>query len=147
MKKFLIFINIALLCFCGMIILEANNYEPKTIPTIKSKPLTNAFLSQNIPVIDIRTESEWRETGIVPQSHLITFYKEDQSYNEKEFLEALGAVVKKDDTFVILCRSGNRSMKVTHFLFAQGYSHVINLSGGIKEAMNNGVSTVPYQHP
>lgn len=144
MKKFLIFIGIALFCFSGMLLLQANHNEPKTTLTIKSKPLTNAFLSQNIPLIDIRTESEWRETGVIPQSHLITFYKEDQSYNEKEFLEALGAIVKKDDTFVILCRSGNRSMKVTHFLASQGYSHVINLSGGIKEAMNNGVQTIPY---
>lgn len=130
-----------------MIAIQSYSSEQKTVPIIKSKPLTNAFLSQNIPIIDIRTESEWRETGVIPQSHLITFYKEDQSYNEKEFLEALAAVVKKDDTFVILCRSGNRSLKVTNFLFSKGYSHVINLSGGIKEAMKNGVNTVAYQHP
>lgn len=144
MKKFLIVISIALLCFGGMLLLQINSDVPKTTPTIKSKPLTNAFLSQDIPIIDIRTESEWRETGIIPQSHLITFYKEDQSYNEKEFLKALGAIVTKDDTFVILCRSGNRSMKVTHFLVAQGYIHVINMSGGITEAMHNGVQPIPY---
>ena len=147
MKKFLIFICIAIFCFAGMIAIQSYSSEQKTVPTIKSKPLTNAFLSQNIPIIDIRTESEWRETGVIPQSHLITFYKEDQSYNEKEFLEALATVVKKDDTFVILCRSGNRSLKVTNFLFSKGYSHVINLSGGIQEAMKNGVKTIPYQHP
>lgn len=147
MKKFLIFIAIALFCFSGMLLLQTNHTEPKTTPAIKSKPLTNAFLSQNIPIIDIRTEKEWRETGVIPQSHLLTFYKEDQSYNEKEFLEALNAIVKKDDTFVILCRSGNRSMKVTHFLAAQGYTHVINLSGGITEALKNGVHTISYQHP
>lgn len=38
-------------------------------------------------------------------------------------------------------------MKVTHFLAAQGYTHVINLSGGIKEALKNGVHTISYQHP
>lgn len=124
--------------------MQSYGNEQKTVSTVKSKLLTNAFLLQNIPIIDIRTESEWRETGIIPQSHLITFYKEDQSYNEKEFLEALAAVVQKDDTFVILCRSGNRSLKVANFLFAQGYSHVINLSGGIKEAMNNGIQIIPY---
>ncbi|NBL00952.1 MAG: rhodanese-like domain-containing protein, partial [Erysipelotrichia bacterium] len=123
------------------------NTPQKEFVSITSKPLSNAFLSQNIPIIDIRTESEWRETGVIPQSHLITFYKEDQSYNEKEFLEALATVVKKDDTFVILCRSGNRSLKVTNFLFSKEYSHVINLSGGINEAMKNGVNTVAYQHP
>lgn len=146
MKNFLIFICIALFCFSGMLLLQANNNEQKKIPTIKSKPLRNAFLSQNIPIIDIRTEPEWHETGVIPQSYLITFYKEDQSYNEKEFLEALNAIVKKDDTFVILCRSGNRSMKVNHFLVAQGYTHVINLSGGIQEALKNGVNTIPYEH-
>lgn len=146
MKKFSIFIGIAIVCLSGMILLQANNHEPKPISTIQSKPLANAFLSQDIPVIDIRTAPEWRETGVIPQSHLITFYQEDHSYNEKEFLEALAAVVSKDDTFAILCRSGNRSMKVTHFLTAQGYTHVINLSGGIQEAMKNGIQTIPYSH-
>lgn len=116
------------------------------ITSINNKPLTNSFLTQNIPIIDIRTEQEWHETGVVPQSHLITFYKEDQSYNEKEFLVVLNTLVNKEDTFVILCRSGNRSAKVTRFLASQGYLHVINLSGGLKEAIKNGVSTIPYQH-
>lgn len=145
MKKFLIFIGIALFCFSAMLFIQANNNEPRTF-TIKSKPLTNSFLTQKIPIIDIRTEKEWHETGVIPQSHLITFYKEDQSYNEKEFLVALNTLVNKEDTFVILCRSGNRSAKVTHFLASQGYLHVINLSGGLKEAIKNGVSTIPYQH-
>lgn len=144
MKKILVFIGIAIVCFSGIILMQSYGNEQKTVSTVKSKLPTNAFLLQNIPIIDIRTESEWRETGIIPQSHLMTFYKEDQSYNEKEFLEALAAVVQKDDTFVILCRSGNRSLKVANFLFAQGYSHVINLSGGIKEAMNNGIQIIPY---
>lgn len=146
MKKFSILICIAIVCFSGMILIQSYSSEQKTTPTIKSKPLANAFLAQDIPVIDIRTASEWRETGVIPQSHLITFYKEDQSYNEKEFLEALAAIVSKDDTFAILCRSGNRSMKVTHFLASQGYSHVINLSGGIQEAMKNGIQPIPYRH-
>lgn len=146
MKKFSIFIGIAIVCLSGMILIQSYSSEQKTTPIIKSKPLANAFLSQDIPIIDIRTASEWRETGVIPQSNLITFYQEDHSYNEKEFLEALAAVVSKDDIFAILCRSGNRSMKVTHFLASQGYTHVINLSGGIQEAMKNGIQTIPYNH-
>ena len=32
------------------------------------------FISQGTPVVDIREEFEWRETGIVPKSHLLTFF-------------------------------------------------------------------------
>lgn len=145
MKKFSLFVCIALFCFSGMILVQSCSSEQKReTPLLKSQPLTHAFLSQNIPIIDIRTAAEWRETGVIPQSHLITFYQEDYSYNEKAFLEALSALVKKDDTFVIVCRSGNRSMKVAYFLASKGYTHAINISGGINEAIKNGVKTVPY---
>jgi rhodanese-related sulfurtransferase len=35
-----------------------------------------------------------------------------------------------EDT-VVICRSGGRSLQVAHFLAAQGFASVFNLSGGI----------------
>ena len=32
--------------------------------------------ASGVPVIDIRTRPEWEETGIVPGSHLLTFFDE-----------------------------------------------------------------------
>lgn len=145
MKKYLDVLFLTGLCLVAIAwFYPFQNTPQKEFVSITSKPLSNAFLSQNIPLIDIRTKKEWHETGIIPKSHLITFYNEDNSYDENTFLKELETIVTKKDTFVILCRSGNRSMKVTKFLTSQGYSHVINLSGGIKEAIKNGITTIPY---
>ena len=37
---------------------------------------TSELLAEGIPLIDVRTESEWKQTGIVEGSHLLTFFDE-----------------------------------------------------------------------
>ncbi len=34
------------------------------------------LVAAGVPIIDIRTEGEWKETGIVPGSRLFTFFNE-----------------------------------------------------------------------
>jgi rhodanese-related sulfurtransferase len=41
-----------------------------------------------------------------------------------------GELDPQQDT-VVICRSGGRSLQVAHFLAAQGFASVFNLSGGI----------------
>ena len=41
------------------------------------------LISEGIPIIDIREEFEWKETGIIPESHLLTFYDSDGKYDIK----------------------------------------------------------------
>lgn len=113
--------------------------EPKVIP---NATLSKLFLHKGIPIIDIRTQKEWHETGIVPGSHLITFYKEDKTFDEEKFMKQLQSVVDKKDSFAILCRSGNRSNRVSRFLNSKGYTHVINLAGGIKMGKKNHIELV-----
>ena len=36
-------------------------------------PLTDELIASGITIVDIRTEPEWRETGVVPGSVLLTF--------------------------------------------------------------------------
>lgn len=37
----------------------------------------------------------------------------------------------KDKEYIIMCRSGNRSMQVVHLLKTKGFKNVRNLTGGI----------------
>ena len=41
------------------------------------------------------------------------------------------AELDRDRDIVVLCRSGGRSLNVAHFLEAQGFPSVANLTGGI----------------
>ena len=39
------------------------------------------LMSKGTPVIDIREKFEWKETGILPASHLITFFDSEGKYD------------------------------------------------------------------
>ena len=41
--------------------------------------------------------------------------------------------IQKEQTFYIICRSGNRSKRLQGHLNKQGYTHAINVLGGMKE--------------
>ena len=43
----------------------------------------------NIPIIDIRRSSEWDQTGVVPESILLTFFDKEGKYNYDEWYEKL----------------------------------------------------------
>ncbi len=105
-----------------------------------------AFFSREITIIDIRTEPEWRRTGVVKGAKTITFFAEDGNYNEAEFIEQLNQIVKKDEEFAIICRSGARSRRAAKYLTQAGYK-VIDLKGGVKYLPKIGVNLVPYPQP
>lgn len=101
------------------------------------------IVKSGIKIIDIRTEPEWKSTGIVEHSIPITFFQNDGSYNAQAFITELNKHVSKDKEFAIICRTGNRTSVVSDFLSKQGYK-VVNLKGGIVSLMAKGYKPEPY---
>ncbi len=120
MKKYLL--TVLLLCvslFAGVKDLDIDSFE-------KVK-------KEGIPVIDIRTPSEWRETGIIDGSHPIMFFDPSGNYDLKSFLEKLSRLgIGKKSPFVLVCRSASRTKMLGDFLSDKmGYEKVYELKGGI----------------
>ena len=44
------------------------------------------LLENSVPLIDIRTEGEWRETGIINNSYLLTFFDNEGNYDFKKWM-------------------------------------------------------------
>ena len=101
-------------------------------------------VKSGIKIIDIRTVSEWKDTGVVENSVPITFFDEQGRYNAEAFLAELNKHVKKDREFALICRTGNRTLAVSDFLSKQGYK-VVNLKGGIARLISQGYTPVKYQ--
>ncbi|BCD62934.1 hypothetical protein NitYY0826_C1822 [Nitratiruptor sp. YY08-26] len=101
------------------------------------KNLTPAQLKeqkeQGAVLIDIRTPYEWKQTGVVPGSHLLTFFDDYGNYDIDKFMEEFQKLVPTKDTpFVLICRTGSRTSTVGNFLANQmGYKNAMHLSGGI----------------
>ena len=91
-------------------------------------------LSQGgVPVIDIRLQSEWEETGIVAGSTLLTFFDERGQADPAAWLEKVKPLAKPNEPIVVICRSGNRTKAVSQFLSQHaGYATVYNVKHGIK---------------
>ncbi|MCB1960413.1 MAG: rhodanese-like domain-containing protein [Rhodocyclaceae bacterium] len=99
--------------------------------------IDNAELSRlraaGVPLVDVRTAGEWQETGIVPESHLLTFFDERGEVDAEAFVARLLAIARPDQPVAVICRSGNRTRAVSKFLSEQvGYARVYNVEKGIR---------------
>lgn len=103
------------------------------------------IVKSGVKIIDIRTEPEWKETGIVENSIPITFFDTQGRYDAQAFVNELNKHVKKEREFALICRTGNRTVAVSEFLSKQGYK-VINIKGGIKQLISQGYTTEPYKN-
>ena len=101
------------------------------------------LISQGVPIIDIRRPDEWRQTGVVKGSHLITFFDKRGNYNVRAWLDKLAPIAGKDDPFILICRTGNRTGTVSRFLDQKlGYSKVYNVQKGITDWIAKGKPVV-----
>jgi rhodanese-related sulfurtransferase len=100
--------------------------------------------ASGVAVIDIRTAPEWKETGVIPGSKLMTFFDENGQSDPPAWLTKLKAVVKPEQPVILICRSGNRTRAATQFLAQQaGYRTVYNASTGINSWAREGRPLVP----
>lgn len=92
-------------------------------------------------VVDIRTEPEWQQTGIIPDSHKLKFFNRDGKYDAEQWLTELTKLKASPDQAVILvCRSGNRSSRLGNFLTQQlGMKNIYHLSSGIQGWRQSGL--------
>lgn len=97
-----------------------------------------------VPVIDIRLQAEWEETGIVGGSKLLTFFDERGKADPAAWLEKAKPIARPNEPVIVICRSGNRTKAVSQFLSQQaGYAKVYNVKQGIKGWIANGGPVVP----
>lgn len=102
------------------------------------------LMQEGVPVVDIRLQSEWEETGIVSGSNLLTFFDEKGRADPVAWLEKVKPIAKPNEPVIVICRSGNRTKAVSQFLSQQaGYTTVYNLKSGIKGWIGAGGPVVP----
>ena len=109
--------------------------------------IDNAELAQlmksGVPVVDIRTQPEWEDTGVLAGSKLLTFYDERGRADPAAWLEKLKPIAKPGDPVVVICRSGNRTKAVSQLLSQQaGYARVYNVKSGMKGWIGSGGAVV-----
>jgi len=108
----------------------------------KFKSLDNAGLKQELQkhtmIIDIRRPDEWKATGVVKGSKLLTFFDRRGRVNPK-FMQKFQKMVKSATEVVLICRTGNRTGAVSKFLSERaGYTGIRSVAHGITDWIRAG---------
>ena len=89
------------------------------------------LLEQGVPMYDIRRPEEWRQTGVIEGSRLLTFVDAGGRVLP-DFLTRFTDAVEKNDPVILICRTGNRTSTLARHLVEQmGYTQVYNVRNGI----------------
>ncbi|NPV68024.1 MAG: rhodanese-like domain-containing protein [Anaerolineae bacterium] len=80
-------------------------------------------------LLDVRTPEEWANDGRSPDAILIPLQELEVRVNE----------LNKNDTIIVICRSGNRSQPAAEFLRQQGFSRVTEVEGGMRAWASQGL--------
>ena len=70
----------------------------------------------NIPIVDIRRSSEWDQTGVVPNSILLTFFDKKGNYNLDEWYNQLRLKINEREPIILICRTGRRTKIIAEMM-------------------------------
>lgn len=102
------------------------------------------LIEAGVPIIDVRRPEEWRQTGVVQGSHLMTFFDSKGNYDLAAWMDKLSKITGPDDPFILICRTGNRTGTISRFLDKKlAYHKVHNVTKGITDWISEGNTTVP----
>ena len=85
----------------------------------------------NIPIVDVRSSSEWDQTGVIPTSILLTFFDKEGNYDLDKWYEKLRLEIDEDVPIILICRSGNRSRIIADMMDKQFDNIIYNAKRGI----------------
>ena len=132
--KLILIINVLVASFAFSDVIEIGNIELKSL------------LQKKIPLIDIRRKDEWKSTGIVENSILMTFFDKNGKANTNEWLKELNKIANKNDPVILICRTGRRTGIIAKFLSEKvGYRLIYDVTDGITDWIKKGNTVVnPY---
>ena len=85
----------------------------------------------NIPIVDVRRNSEWHQTGVVPNSILLTFFDKNGNYNFEEWYEKLRLNINEEKPIILICRTGRRTKIIAEMMDKKLDNVIYNAKDGI----------------
>jgi len=122
----LLLVVLSSLLACSQAYTNLDNKELKTL------------LAEGVPIIDVRRPDEWRKTGVIEGSKLLTFV-DGQGKVAPDFLNRFTQTIAKDQPVILICRTGNRTSQLSKYLAEKmGYTKIYNVKNGITRWIRDG---------
>jgi rhodanese-related sulfurtransferase len=88
-------------------------------------------------LIDVRTAEEWKFVGHVPGSLHVAWQTGTALIRNPRFVKELEQKASKDDTVLLLCRSGKRSASAAEAAAKAGFGNAFNILEGFEGEKND----------
>ena len=113
---------------------------------VKNSYMSQEILDSKLPIVDVRTPPEWRETGLLKGAIPIMFFNQKGDYNINAFLKELNAKVDTTKPFAIICHTGSRTSMIAPWMSKELNYKVVNIQGGMDYAIKGlKMKTYPYK--
>ncbi|WP_103069626.1 MBL fold metallo-hydrolase [Aquimarina sediminis] len=107
-----------------------------TVTSIPALELKNIINNEEVPIFDVRKESEFVAEHI------------DKAHNSPlDFINDYLTEFPTDKTFYIHCAGGYRSVIAASILKSRGIHNLIDIAGGFKDIKNVGITTTDFVCP
>ena len=81
--------------------------------------------------MDVRRSSEWDQTGIIPNSILLTFFDKKGNYNLDEWYKQLRLKINEGEPIILICRTGRRTKIIAEMMDKKLDNVIYNAKDGI----------------
>ena len=131
-------VRVCLSCICFLLTIKTVFAEIIDVNNEQIKELSKL----NIPIVDIRRSSEWHQTGIVPNSILLTFFDKKGNYNLDEWYKQLRLKINEGEPIILICRTGRRTKIIAEMMDKKFDNVVYNAKDGITSWIDEKLKTV-----
>ena len=108
----------------------SEHLSKEALPGKKLAPDNSLYL------VDIRTPSEWKDTGVIKGAHLATFS------TVANLLSEVRPKLEAGQKLAVICRSGNRSSRAARKIAKAVNYEVVDIEGGMSRVVGEGYRTV-----
>ncbi len=112
---------------------------------INNEELQALLKEEGVTLVDIRRPEEWKQTGIVEGSEMITAFTK-RGVPHPDFSEKFLKRFTTDDRVIIICRTGNRTGRLAQALVRKlEWKGVYNVTKGITDWIKQGYPVIKSQ--
>ena len=105
---------------------------------INNKELIN-LIEKEIKIIDVRTQNEWKLTGIIKGSFLVSLLNKNKKFIFEDWYEMFNIKFGSNKSIIFICASGVRSNYISHLVQRKKPDlKIYNLEKGINHWIRSG---------
>jgi len=102
------------------------------------------LIDEDVLMIDVRRDDEFKHTGVIRNSHKMTFFDMFGNCDIQTWLSDFQKLVKsKDQLVVLICAHANRTKTIADYLIQyHGYTNIAHLEGGMANWLSQKKETI-----